>query len=564
MNVGDVRFGVVDVETTGLSATANRITEVAVVSVQGGEVIDEKCSLVNPEQYISRTVQDLTGITNGMVLEAPLGREVFPDVYKWISSCDVIVAHNAQFDSAFLRESFLRHDLDELHAPTLCTVRLARRLLPGHRGFSLGKLASYLGVRNHARHRALGDARATAKVLISLLELAESLHGIEDLETLLATQFRQTRSFHAVPSGLKEMAERARQLPDSPGVYRFLGRGGRLLYVGKAVRLRSRVSTYFQPAGGHSRKNGEMVGRVRSIEFDETPSELSAVLLESRLIKTLQPKYNVAGKRIRRYAFVRIDRTKAWARPTVAFRVEPDGAEYYGPFRNRDEATMLIDVLQRLFPIRECEGEISPNPMTVPCIYHGMGRCTAPCASLETSEGYEQILDRVAGILNGSEEGIRRVIQEKMSEASERLDFETAALLRDRLDEVDRVFVWSRSLNESMNRNNLLVVLREGDAISLFVVVHGRLQAETKIGARFPRKRVENFVRKALLSLEAAPSIDDPVDIDEVRLVAGYLRRQRNGRLIVPLSSEEADVDLLISTLSEGVAQLRSLLAMAE
>ena len=559
MRIDDVRFGVVDVETTGRSARANRITEVAVVTVSAGEIVGEQSTLVNPGQYISRTIQDLTGITNGMVLDAPSGSEAFPTVRHWLLPSDVIVAHNAQFDSSFLRESFRRHEIDPLEQPTLCTVRLARRVLPGHRGFSLGKLASFLGIRNHARHRALGDARATAKVLITLLELAREQHEVHDLPEVLAMQFRPRRSFHEVPAGLVRMSEEARRLPDTTGVYRFIGRGGKLLYVGKAVRLRSRVATYFQVAGGHSRKNGEMVGRIRSIEYEETPSELSAILLESRLIKELRPKYNVAGKRLRRYAFIKIDRSERWPKPEVTFAVHPDGASYYGPFRNRDEASMLIDVLQRLFPLRECDGDITPDSSIVPCLYHGINRCTAPCAGLESYEGYQQILDRVENVLNGSDEGIRSEIERKMSHAAEVLDFETAALLRDRLDEVERVFVWKQSISESMQHNNLIVLLRESESrvISLFMIVHGRLIAEAKIGARFPRKRITTLLQRALLRLEEVPSLDDPVDIDEVRLIAGYLRRKRSGRVVVPINSEAADASRLVAQIEEGVGRLR-------
>ena len=547
MDLMNATFAVTDLETTGRSSVKNRITEVAVVSLRDGKSISEESSLVNPGQYISREIQELTGISNGMVLDAPSGGELFPVVEEWIAHADAFVAHNATFDASFLRDSFRREGIEPLTLPVLCTLRLARRLLPTHRGFSLGKLAGYLGVRVRSRHRALGDARATAKILASLIEIAREVHDIATLDELLALQYRPTGQFRPVNNALSGLAQQAKELPSAPGVYQFFGRGKRLLYVGKAVNLRSRVSSYFQPAGGHTRKNVEMVGRVRTIEFEETRSELSALLLEARLIKSLQPKYNVAGKRTRRYAFIRLDRSSPWARPEMVIRADPDGADYFGPFRSRDEAGMLIEALQRLFPLRECEGEIIPDRANVPCIYHGIGRCTAPCADLESVQGYEAILDQMVAILNGSEEGIGELIRTKMREASERLDFELAAELRDRLAEVERVFVWKQTLAESVNGNNLIVLVadKKNGMVHVYVVLHGRMAFESTISSRFPEKRLHAIVQRSLKQLDGRFELTDPLEIDEVRLVAGYLRRKAEGRAIVRIHRDSKPMEIV-------------------
>ena len=169
----DATFTVTDVETTGRSPSQHRITEVAVVCVADGEIVDERSSLVNPEQYIPHEIQEMTGITNAMVLSSPKGKDAFREIRRWYTADSLFTAHNARFDFNFLNQSFVRYRVKELEPETLCTLRLARRLLPGKRGFALGKLASYLGVKIRDRHRAMGDAYATAKILMILLEIAE-------------------------------------------------------------------------------------------------------------------------------------------------------------------------------------------------------------------------------------------------------------------------------------------------------------------------------------------------------------------------------------------------------
>lgn len=556
MDSATTTFCVTDVETTGRSPERNRITEIAVVRVRNGEIVDEHSTLVNPGQYITREIQELTGITNGMVGAAPPACEVFPTVRNWIPEDAVFTAHNVQFDYNFVQQTLRRSGLSPLATSTLCTLRLARRLLPARRGFALGRLASYLGVRINSRHRALGDARATARILTLLLEIARNEHDCTDLDQLLRLQFRPTTAFREPPPRLGGLADSVREFPDEPGIYRMIGRGGEVLYVGKAKSLRDRVSTYFRPGGGHNRKNTEMIGRVRRVEFERTGSELSAILLESKVIKQLQPKYNVAGKRIRRYAFIRIDRSSPFPRPEVSTSVLLDGAEYFGPFRNRDEAGMLIDTLQRIVPLRECEGEIVPAVTNVPCLYHSIHRCTAPCAGLIDRSGYGRLVDDVVGVLNGSEIGISSVIRNRMERAAEALDFETAAELRDRLGEVERVFVWKQEIAESVNRNNLAILVPESDGpgARLYLVLHGRLFRESRIGPRFPRKRLEKICSDALKRLSDPPELCDPIAIDEVRLVAGYLRRATESRQIVPLTPD-LDPGRLVADLERAVTR---------
>ncbi len=541
MLIKDATFIVTDVETTGRSAALNRITEVAAVWVADGEILEERSTLVNPGQYIPQQIQEMTGITNAMVLAAPKGETAFPEVRRWFTPDVLFTAHNAVFDYNFLQQSFHRHNLSGLPTETLCTLRLARRLLPAKRGFSLGKLAAYLGIRIRDRHRALGDAFATARVLLTLLEIAEEDYGCESVEDLLRLQFRPTTAFRGGSrSGGKKEAEsgggaKPPDLPTTPGIYRMISARGEVLYVGKAKNLRDRVGSYFRPGADHTSKIREMVGRIRKVEVEETGSELAAILRESRLIKELQPKYNTAGKRLRRYGFLRLDLNDPFPRIEYAPEVRPDGAEYYGPFRNREAAEMLVEVIDHLFGLRECRESPIPRSGFTPCFYHQIHRCGAPCAKLQSREDYLVEVERVRSALSGSEEGIIGMLEERMLRHAERLEFEEAAMLRNRVTELQRVFVWKRRFAESINTNNLIIILpaRPPERNELFMIRYGRLARQHAVGHRFPEATLRGYIERIYFGPRPEHPEFDRIEIEEVRLIAGYLRRRTGeGRVV--------------------------------
>ena len=565
MLIKEATFIVTDVETTGRSATLNRITEVAAVLVADGEIIEERSTLINPEQFIPRQIQELTGITNAMVLGAPKGEAIFPEIRRWFTPETLFTAHNAHFDFNFLQQSFHRIGVRGLPAETLCTLRLARRLLPAKRGFSLGKLAGYLGIRIKDRHRALGDAFATAKVLITLLDIAEEEYGCETSDDLLRLQFRPTTAFGRESGRTKEKKDesgstaRTSDLPSVPGIYRMIGVKDQILYVGKAKNLRDRVGSYFRPGADHTTKIREMVRRVKRVEVEETGSELAAILRESQLIKELQPKYNTAGKRIRRYGFLRLDLNEEFPRIAYAPEVYPDGAEYYGPFRNRDAAEMLVEVIDHLFRLRECHDDLAPRHDIVPCIYHQIHRCGAPCALIQSREEYRAEVERVRAALSGGEEGIIPLLEERMLRHAEHLEFEEAALLRNRITELQRVFVWKRKFAESINTNNLIIVLpaTPPERNELFMIRYGRLARQYKVGHRFPEATLRNYISRIYFNGRSEHPQFDRIEAEEIRLIASYLRRRSEDAGIIYIGEEES-VESVLENVRKEVESLRS------
>lgn len=187
-------FVVVDVETTGMSATDDRITEIAMMKVQGGTLVDEFSTLVNPLLTIPAFITSMTGIDNIMVQNAPTAREVVPFVTEFLGN-SIFVAHNAAFDWGFVTQTAKRERGIELHNPTLCTVKLSARILPHLPSKSLGPVSEHLNIKIPERHRASGDAYATALVLVKYLSYVQKKEGLKTTDELLKYQYGRAPRF---------------------------------------------------------------------------------------------------------------------------------------------------------------------------------------------------------------------------------------------------------------------------------------------------------------------------------------------------------------------------------
>jgi len=226
-------LAIVDLETTGTHPARDRVTEIAVLEVNGFELAAEWSTLVNPETGIEPGIQALTGISNEMVAAAPRFAALAAELYERLDG-RLLIAHNARFDYGFLRREFERAGLKYL-SKTLCTVKLSRRLYPGHARHNLDSLIERHGLACPGRHRALADAEA----LWQFLQLAAREHG----EEIVAVAARQIARQPTLPPHLERAAIDA--IPEAPGVYLFYGEGGTPLYVGKSVAMRTRVLAHF-------------------------------------------------------------------------------------------------------------------------------------------------------------------------------------------------------------------------------------------------------------------------------------------------------------------------------
>jgi DNA polymerase-3 subunit epsilon len=376
----DIPFVVVDVETTGADAKKNRIMEIACIVVSGGEIIERFSSLVNPHQFIPPFIAKMTGIDNAMVYNAPEAHEVMPRVRDLLTLPNAIfVAHHVQFDWQFVIESFKANGIVIPEIPLLCSYKLARRLLPTKVKKNVGDVAKYFDITIQNRHRAEGDAEATALFTVEFLRQLSEDFDIETVEDLLQFQNKQLANVRTAPTFVKRVAVYLEQLPEEPGIYKMIDAKGDILYVGKAKLLRDRVRSYFQPGAQHTEKIAKMVTLVHSIEWECTATELSALLLESKEIKRLKPPFNTASKTLRRFPFLRLSVNEEFPRLEWSSSINDDGAEYYGPFRNRTMTREIADTIQQDFTLRLCRDELQPSADFSPCFYYHIKRCHAPC-----------------------------------------------------------------------------------------------------------------------------------------------------------------------------------------
>ncbi|WP_276482207.1 exonuclease domain-containing protein [Paraflavitalea pollutisoli] len=277
-------YAIVDIETTGGYAANNDITEVAIVLHDGEKVVDRFESLIRPQRPIPHYIQVLTGITPDMVEDAPRFEDIAPQIHALLEG-NVFIAHNVNFDY-----SFLKHHLSqagyELSNNKLCTVRLSRKVFPGHRSYSLGNLCQSLGIAMENRHRAMGDAAATVR----LFELLLQNGAIDHIQQYVKKGAKE----QSLPPHLPK--EQVESLPYTPGVYYFHDQKGKVLYVGKAKNLRYRVRSHFTHNGA-GRQRQEFLRNIHSITFQTCATELMAFILESVEIKRLWPPHNSSQKR---------------------------------------------------------------------------------------------------------------------------------------------------------------------------------------------------------------------------------------------------------------------------
>lgn len=279
-------YTIIDVETTG---KGNRITEISIFKYDGNTVIDEFTTLINPESFIPTHITALTGIDNQLVADAPLFEDVAQDILS-ITENTVFVAHNVNFDYNVIRGEFKRIGID-FNRKKLCTVRLSRNLLPGHRSYSLGKICKDLNIDLVDRHRARGDAEATVILFKLLLNLPKA-------NEIFAAFLNKNSREATLPPNLPKQAFEA--LPNATGIYYFKGKKGKVIYVGKAINIKKRVLSHFY---SKTKKSLEMVRKTRDLDFEISGSEFIALLMEDAAIKHHFPIYNKVSKRtIQSYA----------------------------------------------------------------------------------------------------------------------------------------------------------------------------------------------------------------------------------------------------------------------
>ena len=374
-------FAIVDIETCGGSFEfrKGRITEVCILRHDGLTVVDKFSTLINPECHISHYFSNLTGITNEMVADAPKFHEVAARIIEITKDC-IFVAHNVGFDYGFIKDEFNSLGY-KYRRDTLCTVRLSRKLIPGRISYSLGHLCASLGIEIFGRHRAEGDAVATAQ----LFDLLIQLKGQHPQYKNMGVEEIMTRRIDKIKAYV------LKKLPEECGVYYFLNQNQEIIYIGKSNNVYQRAMAHFNSDLKKSRK---MLNELYNVDFVPTGSELIALLMESEEIKKHQPKYNRMRKS---ETFSHAIDCEKGADGVLHLQIK-ESAESEHPvllFNSYSSARQKLDswLEEKELCLRYC-GLTTEDSV---CFNHQIRKCRGICAGQEPVEEYNK---RVQSLLN--------------------------------------------------------------------------------------------------------------------------------------------------------------------
>lgn len=374
-------FAIVDVETSGTSGAFDRVIEIGILRIEDGVCVEKYRSCINPGQSISSWITSLTGIHQEELDIAPAFEDLIEEIERLLDGA-IFVAHNVRFDYAFIKNEFKRAGR-RFNAKCLCTVRLSRALFPRAKRHDLSSVIARHGLACETRHRAFDDAKA----LWDFLQLCHAKHGVN-----LSIAIEKLLKNNTLPQHLD--AKHIGALPEAPGVYIFYGSENEPLYIGKSRNIRYRVLSHF--SGDHTASKELVVGsQVRRIEARETAGELSALLLESSLIKSMHPIYNRMLLRRRELTIARRVASEKYTSLRIE-RVEGIGigeyADILGVFKNIAQAKEFVSnaakehqLCKRVLGLEKTKGE---------CFSAQIGICLGACAGREKAEDYNDRFEK--------------------------------------------------------------------------------------------------------------------------------------------------------------------------
>jgi excinuclease ABC subunit C len=365
-----------------------------------------------------------------------------------------------------------------------------------------------------------------------------------------------------------------KKLPAKPGCYIYRNEKSEVLYVGKAINLRNRVRSYFQESTRHGIRIARLVTKVRDIEWIVVDSEVEALVLECNLIKEHRPPFNVRLRDDKSYPYITITKEPF---PRVMFTRRPrkDGAKYYGPYTSAFSVRDTLQLLHKIFPLIPCGKSWSGRPEQKPCLYYHLGRCLGPCAGLSEPTEYREVIGKVDRFLQGKEESIVADLKTEMAKASDDLDFEKAAKLRDQMNAIETLMQRQKVLTGERVDQDVIAVVKDdrGAAIQMLYIRSGKLIGQRQFmldgASEVPApEAVQEFVKQYYADAPEVPrEVLLPVEIEERNIVQTWLRQRRGAAVTVevPQGGEKMRlVDLAANNAEQALATFSQELAQKE
>ena len=367
------------------------------------------------------------------------------------------------------------------------------------------------------------------------------------------------------------LQEKLNSLPTTPGCYLYKNADGEIIYVGKAVNLRSRVRSYFQKGAKHSPKTRRLVQNIRDMDIQMVDTELEALLLECTLIKKHQPKYNIRLRDDKHYPYLVLTMNEPFPRLLVTRKVKQDGGRYFGPFTNSRAVWESLRLLYKLFPLVTCRKRWDNTYQQRPCLYHHMGRCPhAPCAGLGNKEEYRRTVDDVALFLDGKQDKLVKQLKADMEAAADDLQFERAARLRDQVAAVETLAERQKVVGTNDADQDVVALVNEdgNSAVQMFFIRAGKLigQEHFLLDGADTEDKLEDataeFVKQYYQEASYVPrEIILPAHVEETVIIEQWLRQKKGAKvtLTVPERGEKKHLlDMAVTNAKQALEQIRS------
>lgn len=358
-------------------------------------------------------------------------------------------------------------------------------------------------------------------------------------------------------------------LPQKPGCYIMKNAAGEVIYVGKAVNLRSRVRSYFQEHADHERKVIKMVSQITDLEWIVVGSELEALIFEMNLIKKHRPRFNVRLKDDKRYPYIKVHLNDPFPKVTVTRQMVRDGSRYFGPYTSVWAVHQTLDLLRHIFPYLTCDREITGNDAR-PCLYFDIKLCSGPCIGAIDRTGYAQLIADLCAFLDGQTDPIVTRLQQEMAAAADQLNFEKAAQIRDQLQSIERVVEKQKVITSEEGNSDVLAIARANNeaCIQVFFIRNGRLMGREYFvmegTEEIPDAGVmAEFIKQFYTEAAVIPErVLLPNEVEEAQIIRQWLRTKRGGEkveLSVPRSGTAQDlVEMATENAVETLQALRT------
>jgi len=341
-------------------------------------------------------------------------------------------------------------------------------------------------------------------------------------------------------------------LPAKPGCYLMKNASGKVIYVGKAVNLRSRVRSYFHQSAKHSPKVEELVRRIADIEWIIVDSELEALILENNLIKKHRPRFNVRLKDDKTYPYIRVHWGDPFPKVTITRRMELDGSRYFGPYTSVWAVHQTMDVMRRIFPFLTCDREITGQDKRA-CLYLDIKLCSAPCIGAIDQQSYRQMIDDLCNFLDGRTEKIVERLRFQMEREAEKLKFERAAALRDQIDAIERVVERQKVVSREYIDSDVLALARSNSdaCVQVFFIRGGKLIGRDYFMLEGTEEAADADVMTEFLKrfYDQAPKVPSqvllPHEVEEAKIIKQWLKSKRSDQKIeirVPRRGKEREL----------------------